>query len=1091
MQPVDRDFGEELSDPVDRLIISLRAYITRAPTKPKKGEKSAKPKKAYADPRDHYGERIPPSDWVLVFDCETRTTPDQRLRFGAYQLRYKGRIWERGSFYEPEVLSAAEQALLHQVMDEEIAASDGERIRVMTRAEFVEKVFYDSAYAVGAQIVGFNLPFDLSRLAICHSSARRSMRGGFSLVLLETQPAVAVKHLSQRASLIRFTGMKPEKNERDEDIDPDAPDETEEKDEPDRGYFVDLKTLAAALTSKSHSLESLSALLKVPTPKEESGEHGGPLTSEYVRYALRDVQTTWECFDVLARRFETFGLENAGLYDLYSEASLGKAYLKTMNIKPWREVQPDFPPKLIGHILSAYYGGRSEVHIRREITPVIHCDFLSMYPTVCTLMGLWEFARANGVTHTDDTPAIQDLLATPREVLIESLRQKDGWAALTALVQVLPDRNLFPVRAQYPDSDTATIGLNFLSADQPLWLTLADVFASKILTGDTPKVLQAIRFEPKERQDGLRPIKVAGQTIDPAEDDFYQRLIIHRNSIKARLENASDVEKPALKSDEQGVKILANATSYGIFVELNVEDFVAAKPMVGYGVRSQAFKFKSKKFEKPGRYFHPLLGTLITGAARLMLALAEYQVIEQKLDWAFCDTDSIAIANTAKLKLDEFKAKALAVRDWFKDLNPYGEAKSILQLEKVNFPAEKDGDLEALDPPFCLTVSAKRYVLFNRKNGAPDIRKASGHGLGHLLAPYDELPRDRRKRIERIGVPLWQEDLWKEIIRAANGDTPDQTRFMEMSGFDVPAASQYAATTPELLAWFKGYNERRPEGERVFPFGFLLSLQAKSRIEMAKDDPEALSDELWRCREPRPAAPYFKRSIDAKDHAFDRERDVAVPASWLKSHGRSLVRYHLHQETKFWGGEYEQRGPLRRRHVFALTRQSIGKEADNLEENEFIGEDAGPQEHPLTVKDRSDLAAFIFEAQKRYEISDRALLGRAEVSHHALAGPREGKRIADESLFRLVRAAEALSHEVGSSCERESEMARKTAATARQSGRAEQACEAAWRQRTVPRAGAERGKANYGGDHREAESKFVFSSTESQNCGRFASRQIW
>jgi hypothetical protein len=75
---------------------------------------------------------------------------------------------------------------------------------------------------------------------------------------------------------------------------------------------------------------------------------------------LRDVQTTWECFDELAQRFATFGLEETGLYDLYSEASLGKAYLKTMNVKPWRQVQPDFPPKLIGHILSSYYGGRAE-----------------------------------------------------------------------------------------------------------------------------------------------------------------------------------------------------------------------------------------------------------------------------------------------------------------------------------------------------------------------------------------------------------------------------------------------------------------------------------------------------------------------------------------------------------------------------------------------------------------------------------------------------------------------------------------------------------------------------------------------------------
>jgi hypothetical protein len=93
-------------------------------------------------------------------------------------------------------------------------------------------------------------------------------------------------------------------------------------------------------------------------------------------------------------------------------------------------------------------------------------------------------------------------------------------------------------------------------------------------------------------------------------------------------------------------------------------------------------------------------------------------------------------------------------------------------------------------------------------------------------------------------VPLWQEDRWEEIIRAADSDQPDETRFMEMPGFNAPAASQYAATTPELLRWFDGYNERQPNGRRIFPFGFLLFLQAKSRMEMAKDEPSALSDEL-------------------------------------------------------------------------------------------------------------------------------------------------------------------------------------------------------------------------------------------------------
>ena len=537
------------------------------------------------------------------------------------------------------------------------------------------------------------------------------------------------------------------------------------------------------------------------------------------------------------------------------------------------------------------------------------------------------------------------------------------------------------------------------------------MLASKILTDKTPRILKAIQFEPRGQQSNLKPIEVAGETIDPASDDFYQGLIIHRNAIKAKLLRANDSEKAALKSNEQGIKILANATSYGIFVELNVEDYVVAKPMVGHGGRSGSLRFKSKEFEKPGAYFHPLLATLITGAARLMLALAEHQVIEQGLDWVFCDTDSIAIANSRDLPQSEFITAALRVRDWFKDLNPYGEDRSILQLEKVNFPIGMEEKLEALDPPRCLAVSAKRYVLFNRQDGGVLVRKASGHGLGHLMAPYDEPAAERRERIERIGVSLWQEDLWKEIIRAADSDQPDQTRFMDMPGFDAPAASQYAATTPELLRWFDGYNERQPTGRKVFPFGFLLSLQAKSKAQIAAEEPEALKHELWRRRLPRPAAPYFKRPNEAKDHAFDRERGGDIPASWLKSHGRSLIRYHLHPETKFQRGEFDQRGPLRRRHVFALAQQSIGKEADNIEENEFIGEDAGPPDYGVVLHDRATLAAAVSDIQRQYDISDRKLLEEAKVSRHTLAGLREGKRIADAPLMKLFRAAEDLRQE--------------------------------------------------------------------------------
>src|SRR5208282_5278354 len=113
--PVDEDLGGgDPPEPIDRLVIALRAYITRAPKKPKAGAKAQESETRGDRVVDwrKYVLRVPPSDWVLVFDCETRTTPDQRLRFGAYQLRYKEQVWERGVFYEPEVLTADDLAVL-------------------------------------------------------------------------------------------------------------------------------------------------------------------------------------------------------------------------------------------------------------------------------------------------------------------------------------------------------------------------------------------------------------------------------------------------------------------------------------------------------------------------------------------------------------------------------------------------------------------------------------------------------------------------------------------------------------------------------------------------------------------------------------------------------------------------------------------------------------------------------------------------------------------------------------------------------------------------------------------------------------------
>lgn len=991
MEPIDRtDLLKKATGPVDKLVIQLRAYV----------EPDDKPKNTYpSDP-------VKPSDFSLIFDTETTTDPSQRLRFGTFQLRARGHLVERGAFYNEDasVFSASDHEILTKVIEQEEPSDAGEKLLLFTRTQFV-KYFFKWA-STDATIIGFNLPFDLSRLAVSYTSAKYGMKGGFSFVLdpEEAVPNVRVKHLSQRSQFIDFSGTEKTSGRKTKD---------NEYIPVPRGFFVDVKTLAAALTSQSHSLKSLSKTLNVQF-KENSEEHGKPLTWTYVEYAMKDTQVTWECFEALAEKYAAYNLSETGLHELFSEASLGKVLLEAMGIKSWRKVQPDFAAPRVGNILSSYFGGRAEVHIRRSIVPVIHCDFLAMYPTVCTLMGLWQFVIAQGMTERDDTEAVRQFVGT---CTITDLQSPAIWRDLTVLVQAMPDDDVFPVRAKYEDDDapiggdeetvSATIGLNYLTSPRPLWFTLADVLASKILSGKAPNILQAIRFTPLPPQEGLKSIHIGDEMIDPIRGDFYRDLINRRRLVVAKRDALPEDARGPLNSEQLALKILANATSYGIFVEINVSELDRKKVFTCHGVGDSPFKIKSGKIERSGRFFHPLLGTLITGAARLMLALAEKQVLDAGLNWAFCDTDSLAIANTTGLEHSAFVAKVEMVRSWFEPLNPYNLKGSILQLEKTNFPNGKVGESSTIVEPECLAISAKRYVLFNRDpNGNPIIRKASAHGLGHLLPPYDD--PDKGKRIEKIGVELWQEDYWKAIIKAADGDKPDVVNTSGLVGFDQPAASRYAATKPSLLRWFQIYNEGVPHSRHIGPFNFLLVLQAKSKVEMAKVDPTALSSPDWTKRHPRPAAPYFKTATLAAPYAFDRDSKNGgqVPVAWLKTHGRSLNLFHLHKETKFRGGNYDESGFLSRRHVFALAVQSIGKEADNLEEREAVGDDDGSIEYQLSLEERHCLIASVKAARNLAGVREFTKMGR--ISHHTLKAILAGSASHDGVLTRLAPMAERL-----------------------------------------------------------------------------------
>ena len=133
------------------------------------------------------------------------------------------------------------------------------------------------------------------------------------------------------------------------------------------------------------------------------------------------------------------------------------------------------------------------------------------------------------------------------------------------------------------------------------------------------------------------------------------------------------------------------------------------------------------------------------------------------------------------------------------------------------------------------THSAKRYALFNVERGKPVLRKASAHGLGHLLDPYPEseapanIPAPAIP-LREIGVRRWQYDFWYRIIGAALRDTPDTVPIDWHPALKTPAARRYAASSPQLLNWVARWNCGKPYEEQIRPFGFLLLAGMRNRV---------------------------------------------------------------------------------------------------------------------------------------------------------------------------------------------------------------------------------------------------------------------
>ena len=786
------------------------------------------------------GPRVP--GYAIVIDTETTVDATQRLLFGSYRFldlcsgeRPVGSCLDEGLFYgddlpdrDPEAFAVVRQYAAEQTTDVDPPRRP-RPLKLLSRREFVDGPFWQAAYKGGALVVGFNLPFDLSRLAVGCSPARGQFKGGFSFVLWQYQddegnwhenpyrPRIKVRRLGPKQNLMQFSARRT----------PDAEDvvEVDGQKRTFRGNFLDLRTLRFALMNAGGSLDTACTEHGVEHPKLVVERHG-ILTPEYIAYNRRDTKATGELLVKLLPEFKHHPL-SLPVTKAFSPASLAKGYLREMGIVPALVRQPDFPREKLAAAMNAFYGGRAEARIRRTPVPVVYTDFLSMYPTVNALMGNWAFITAERIEVVDATEETRELLARTQ---VDDLFRPETWRRLSVFVRIKANEAILPVRARYDLRETGwNIGSNHLVNDEPVWYALPDLLADKLLTGRTVEVVEAFRLVPCGAQANLCPTNLLGVVpIDPTVDDLFRLVIEERKRVQAD-ESLSAAER---KRRGDGLKTLANSGSYGIYAEFNRKADSRRSNVAVWKIDGSHFEAALPAVEVPGEFCFPPLAALITSGARLMLASLECRVRERGGQYAFCDTDSMAIVATkdgglvpcpgGDRRMADGREAILALSfgdvdeivEAFAGLNPYDRALvpgSVLKIEDENF---RDGERVQLH---VFMVSAKRYVLFNRNpDGSLTIRKPTQHGLGHLLNPIDPTLRDDPTSQDAWIREVWQHVLDVDVLGGATG---------EPEWFDVPAVTQVRIADAGTLRLFAELNANKPYVDQIKPYNFMLSAQ--------------------------------------------------------------------------------------------------------------------------------------------------------------------------------------------------------------------------------------------------------------------------
>jgi hypothetical protein len=620
-----------------------------------------------------------------------------------------------------------------------------------------------------------------------------------------------------------------------------------------------------------------------------------------------------------------------------------------MGINPILKRQANFPKEYLGYAQTAFFGGRTSVHIRKVVCPVVYTDFLSMYSTVNSLMRMWPFVIAGEIRvieHCKDE--VEAFLGT---FTPDMLFEPQTWIRMNGFVKVVPNGDVLPIRSKYsPASNDWQVGINHVYAgkEDALWYSIPDVVASIIATARVPEILDAFLIEPSGVLFELVPTKLRGIVeVDPEHDDFFRVIVEER----LRLSSRADLSAIESKRLEKALKILASATCYGIYAQMDRQGEDDKVEVKCHGIDPDPYTCTVAHPEFSGEFWFAPLGSLITAGARLMLALLDHCVSELHGTYVMEDTDSMAIVATEhgglvpcpggpfEMPDGHAAVKALSWKEVdeiaarLAKLSPYADkSRSILKIERDNYDPETGKQRQV----YCLAIASKRYALFLRdKYGNPVLLQTgvnnhedrwSEHGLGHLRNPLNPDTEDR----------IWIPQAWISIIRRTLGLAAEPLGFEE-----VPAMGRMPITSPTALRSLAKLNRGKKYRNRIKPFDFLLSCHVKQFGYPPDVDPEKFH--LVAPYEPDPGCwldlPWIDQhsgtQYEITTEGFHGSRGMAR----VKTYGEILREYEFHPgaksaDTKGKPSGKQTFGLLRRRHVRVERIIYIGKESNRLEEIE-------------------------------------------------------------------------------------------------------------------------------------------------------------